>query len=127
MAQVHLRYGMEGIGPGLSPTAEYALSLSFDAGFVVAAGAGRLGEQTRLNGRNANEFKIAGRDTDGAFSVFGYMGHERDSPPLHVHPQQDEVFYVLTGTYRFRVGATEHELTAGNLIFLPRAVPHTFA
>jgi quercetin 2,3-dioxygenase len=127
MARVHVRYGMEGLGPGLSPTAEYVLSPGFDAGFVVAAGAGRLGEQTRLNGRNPNDLKIAGRDTGGAFSLFEYTGHERGGPPLHLHPHQDEVFYVLSGTYRFRVGPADYELTTGDLIFLPRAVPHTFA
>ena len=127
MARVNVRYGMESIGPGLSPTEDYALSPGFDAGLVVAAGAGRLGEHIRLNGRNPNDLKIAGRDTGGAFSLFEHTGHERGGPPLHLHPHQDEVFYVLGGTYRFRVGAAEHQLAAGDLIFLPRAVPHTFA
>ncbi|WP_022826218.1 cupin domain-containing protein [Hymenobacter norwichensis] len=125
--QVHARYGMERLGPGLSPTLDYALSPGLDTGFVTAAGAGRRDEHTRLHGRNANDLKIAGSDTGGTFSLFEYTGNEQGGPPLHVHPHQDEVFYVLEGRYRFRVGTTEHELTAGDLIFLPRAVPHTFA
>jgi len=124
--RVHARYGMERLGPGLSPTLDYALSPGLEAGFVTVAGAGRLGDRTRLNGRNANDLKIAGSDTGGTFSLFEYTGTERGGPPLHVHPHQDEVFYVLEGQYRFRVGAAEYELSVGDLIFLPRAVLHTF-
>lgn len=127
MAAVYARYGLQGLGPGLSPTADYALSAALDAGFVVAAGAGRLGERTRLAGRHPNDLKVAGRDTGDAFSLFEYTGTAKGGPPLHVHPHQDEIFYVVSGRYRFRVGAAEHELGPGDLIFLPRNVPHTFA
>ena len=126
-AEMATRFGLQDVGPPLSPTEDYLLSDTLDAGFVVAAGAGRLGEHTRLGGLNPNDLKVAGRDTGGAFSLFEYTGRERGGPPLHVHPQQDEIFYILSGTYRFRVGRTEHELYAGDLIFLPHNVPHTFA
>jgi len=126
-AEMATRFGLQDVGPALSPTEDYALSATLDTGFMVAAGAGRLGEHTRLGGLNPNDLKIAGRDTGNAFSLFEYTGHERGGPPLHVHPEQDEVFYILSGTYRFRVGTTEHELSTGDLIFLPRNVPHTFA
>ena len=96
-------------------------------GFVVAAGAGRLGEPARPGGRNPNDLKIAGRDTGNTFSLFEYTGHERGGPYPHPYPEQDEGFYVLSGPYRFRLGPAGHELSTGDLIFLPRAVPHTFA
>lgn len=127
MAQVYAKHGLQSLGPGLSATASYALSPRLEAGFVVRKGAGRLGEQTRLGGSQANDLKVAGRDTGSLFSLFEYTGTEPGGPPLHVHPHQDEVFYVLSGTYRFRVGEAEHLLTGGDLIFLPRKVPHTFA
>lgn len=121
MAAAYARHGLEGRGPGLSPTADYALSAAFAAGFGVAAGADRRG------GYSAVALKVAGHDTGGAFSLFEYAGTGPGGPPLHVHPAQDEICYVLAGAYRFRVGAAEHELTAGDLIFLPRGVPHAFA
>lgn len=127
MAKVYAAHGLQSLGPGLSATEEYALSPGFTAGFVVAGGAGRRGETTRLGGRNPNDLKVAGADTGGLFSLFEYVGNERGGPPLHVHPHQDEVFYVVSGRYQFRVGAAEYELGAGDLIFLPRQVPHTFA
>jgi quercetin dioxygenase-like cupin family protein len=46
--------------------------------------------------------------------------------PLHVHPSQDEIFYVLKGSYRFKVGEDLFSLTAGDSIFLPRQVPHAW-
>lgn len=48
-------------------------------------------------------------------------------PPLHVHPHQDEIFFIVQGEYLFQVGDDKHALKAGDTIFLPRTVPHTFA
>ncbi len=44
----------------------------------------------------------------------------------HIHPSQDEVFYVLEGSYRFKVGEELYNLTIGDSIFLPRKVPHAW-
>jgi quercetin dioxygenase-like cupin family protein len=45
---------------------------------------------------------------------------------LHVHPFQDETFCVLEGEYQFQVGADKYRLKAGDSIFLPRKVPHSW-
>jgi len=45
---------------------------------------------------------------------------------LHVHFEQDEIFTVTEGAYRFVVGKATHELEAGQTIFLPRNIPHTW-
>jgi quercetin dioxygenase-like cupin family protein len=47
--------------------------------------------------------------------------------PLHVHPDFDEVFYVLDGELLFRVADELVTATAGTLVFAPGDVPHTFA
>jgi hypothetical protein len=36
------------------------------------------------------------------------------------------VWYILDGTFRFRVGDTTFRQTAGGLAFGPRGTPHTF-
>jgi quercetin dioxygenase-like cupin family protein len=46
--------------------------------------------------------------------------------PLHIHPFQDELFYVLEGAYYFQVGEEKHELKTGESIFLRRKVPHSW-
>ena len=49
-----------------------------------------------------------------------------DSPPLHRHRREDEVFHVLEGVMRFRVGETEVVAQAGETLLAPKGVPHTF-
>ena len=48
-------------------------------------------------------------------------------PPLHVHEDADECFYVVEGRLLVQVGEERHELGPGGFAWLPRQVPHTFA
>lgn len=49
-----------------------------------------------------------------------------DSPPTHVHHDDDEIFHLTEGTMRFRVGDHEFVLEAGQTAVAPKGVPHTF-
>lgn len=49
-----------------------------------------------------------------------------DAPPLHVHHREDEVFHILEGEMRFRVGDRERVAHAGETIFAPKGVPHAY-
>jgi mannose-6-phosphate isomerase-like protein (cupin superfamily) len=49
-----------------------------------------------------------------------------DSPPLHVHLAEDEVFHVLEGAVRLRVNEEELLVRAGDTVLGPRGVPHTY-
>lgn len=98
-------------------------------GFKIAAGEGRLHGHMRLKGVNQNllDVKISGSDTDGDLAVFEQTSLSPGrGTPLHVHPNQDEIFYVLAGSYRFKVGDDLFSLTVGDSIFLPRNVPHAW-
>ncbi|MFN7692959.1 MAG: cupin domain-containing protein, partial [Burkholderiales bacterium] len=64
--------------------------------------------------------------TEGALSVMTWHGHAPGGPPLHLHPEQDEVFIVDEGEYRFQCDEVQSLLKAGDSIFLPRGLPHTF-
>ena len=59
-------------------------------------------------------------------SVLESLAREGDGPPLHVHHHEDEVFFVLEGRLRLRVGEADHELGAGEAALGPRGVPHTY-
>jgi mannose-6-phosphate isomerase-like protein (cupin superfamily) len=49
-----------------------------------------------------------------------------DSPPLHVHHGEDEVFHILEGEIRFRVGDREVVARTGETLIAPKGEPHTF-
>jgi quercetin dioxygenase-like cupin family protein len=94
--------------------------------FVVKKGEARFGVHTPFKGKNPNDVKISGKDTNGQLAVFEYIGHEKTGPSYHVHHDQDEIFTVIEGEYRFKVGDKIDVLKAGDTIFLPRQVPHTW-
>jgi quercetin dioxygenase-like cupin family protein len=48
-------------------------------------------------------------------------------PPLHVHPDFDETFYVLEGELTFQLDDRRLTAGAGTLVFAPGEAPHTFA
>src|SRR5436305_13183434 len=46
--------------------------------------------------------------------------------PLHVHHSDDEAWYVLEGTLRFKVGDEIFEAEPGNAVLAPKGVPHAY-
>jgi mannose-6-phosphate isomerase-like protein (cupin superfamily) len=61
--------------------------------------------------------------TGGAFTLFEEVPPMADTP-LHVHDNEDELFYVLEGEHVFTVGDDEYPASPGGLVFAPRGVPH---
>lgn len=94
--------------------------------FVVKATESRFGEKTFVGGINPNDIKVSQKDTNGDLTIFEYTGNEKAGPPLHVHMEQDEIFFIVEGEYLFQVGDDKYNLKAGDTIFLPRTIPHTF-
>jgi mannose-6-phosphate isomerase-like protein (cupin superfamily) len=66
--------------------------------------------------------KASADTTGGAFTIF--EENEPVDTPLHVHENEDELFYVLEGEHAFRVGDQEFRAGPGGLVFAPRGVPH---
>lgn len=98
-------------------------------GFKVSSGEARFGTHYKMKGVTLNilDLKISGQDTDNDLAVFEQTGlTPKGGPPLHIHPFQDEWFYVIEGEYIFQVGESRYNLYAGDTIFLPRKVPHAF-
>jgi len=95
-------------------------------GFVTPAGHGRAGETLRLFDRSWIDFKITTADTAGGFFMIEQRELRRFGPPRHIHPEQDEWFYALEGTYRVEVGDEKLLIGPGDLLFAPRNVPHVW-
>jgi quercetin dioxygenase-like cupin family protein len=49
-----------------------------------------------------------------------------ESPPLHVHRTEDELFHVLEGELRVRADDADLRIGAGQSILAPKGVPHTY-
>jgi quercetin dioxygenase-like cupin family protein len=70
--------------------------------------------------------KISGADTGGAYGLLEIEVRPGEGSPWHVHPEEDEWFYVLEGQFTFHVGGAELTLQAGGFAFGPKGIPHTF-
>jgi quercetin dioxygenase-like cupin family protein len=64
--------------------------------------------------------------TGGRYCVVELTGPPGDTPPLHVHPDDDEGFFVLEGSLRLHVGAETFHLSAGEFALAPRGTPHVY-
>ncbi|MBT8185326.1 MAG: cupin domain-containing protein [Eudoraea sp.] len=98
-------------------------------GFKVNAGEGRKYGHLRLLGVNSNilDMKLGADDTNGNLAIFEQTSISQGrGTPLHVHYSQDEVFYVVKGSYYFKVGDEMYSLSKGDSIFLPMKVPHAW-
>lgn len=97
-----------------------------DKPFLVKAGEARFNKRTPFRGINPNDLKVSAKDTNGNLAIFEYAGKEKTGPPLHLHSQQDEIFYILDGEYLFQIGTDKMMVKAGDTVFGPRNVPHTW-
>ena len=100
-----------------------------DEPFKVNAGEARFGTHYNMKGitHNTLDIKISGKDTNNDLAVFEQTGlSPNGGPPLHIHIDQDEWFFVTEGEYLFQCGSEKFHMKAGDTIFLPRNVPHAF-
>ena len=68
-----------------------------------------------------------GASTSGAFGLVETLSAPPGSmPPLHVHDQTDEGFYVLEGELKLYTPGQQLTLCAGDYVLAPHGVPHTF-
>jgi quercetin dioxygenase-like cupin family protein len=71
-------------------------------------------------------FKIGSAETDGTLTAFESVAAPGEGPPLHVHLNEDEIFYALEGPFRFKLDGELRDAPAGTLAFIPRGVEHTW-
>ena len=64
--------------------------------------------------------------TAGAISVLMAWHKPGEGPPDHLHFSQEEVFFILEGTYELTVGGQTSTAGPGTIVFIPRNVVHRF-
>ena len=91
-------------------------------GFVLLPGEGRAIDL----GSFQMSIKAAAQDTDSAFSLLEADEPPDFGPPLHIHTDAAEAFYVLEGVYVIFLDGQEFSCPAGSFIFIPAGIPHGF-
>ena len=71
-------------------------------------------------------FKARAAQTGGSLTLFENVVAAGEGPPLHTHDDEDEAWYVLEGTLRFKLGEHVSEAPAGSFVLAPRGTPHCF-
>lgn len=92
---------------------------------VVGAGEDRSGHPHSV-GNSTLLFKVLARETAGGLFLIEHRNLQPGGPPLHLHLNQEEWFYVVEGEVAFQVGEQRLRLNPGESVLAPRRVPHTF-
>jgi len=70
--------------------------------------------------------RVSSRDGSDGLSVLEHRAAFGDSPPLHIHYEEDEVFHILEGEVRYQVADTTYHARAGETFIAPKGIPHTY-
>ncbi|HET8851474.1 MAG TPA: dimethylsulfonioproprionate lyase family protein [Ktedonobacteraceae bacterium] len=69
--------------------------------------------------------KATGESTGGTLSLIEALVAPETAVPWHVHHRDDEMFYILDGSFLFKCGDELFERGPGSFVFLPRGIPHS--
>ena len=92
------------------------------AAFVRRPGDGRAIDL----GNFEMSLKASGDETGGAFALLEAAEPANFGPPLHIHTNAAEAFYVLEGEYLIFLEEHEYSCPAGSFIFIPAGTRHGF-
>jgi mannose-6-phosphate isomerase-like protein (cupin superfamily) len=70
--------------------------------------------------------KATGAQTRGNLTIVEFVNPAGFAPPLHRHLDEDEMFYVLSGTARFHCDGETLSAGPGDFVLLPVGLAHTF-
>lgn len=98
------------------------MSQAATSAFVLAPGDGR-----RIDlGNFEMVLKASAEDTEGAFTLLEAAEPAGFGPPMHIHHDAAEAFYVLDDEYLIFVEDREFVCPAGSFIYIPAGLRHGF-
>lgn len=83
-------------------------------------------ERSRWYGTNLLTVLAYSSETNGTFSMIKNVMRKGFEPPLHIHTREDEANFILKGEMIFTVADKTIHAKAGDYVFLPKNIPHTF-
>lgn len=85
------------------------------------------GEGRRIDlGNFLMTVKAESGDTAGAFTLLEATEPPNFGPPMHIHHNAAEAFYVLEGQYIMFIDQEEVRCPAGSFVFIPAGTVHGF-
>jgi len=69
--------------------------------------------------------KAGGAVAGGSFAQLEMNDPRGTAPPMHLHHNADETFYVIEGEIIVLIGDERITLSAGDYAFAPRGIPHS--
>jgi quercetin dioxygenase-like cupin family protein len=127
--------GMSAHSPGVLEDSPPAAAKRWADGASGAAAAQRLNQARYVPAGtgpaywgpgNRLTFLITGKETDGAFFLAEMSVPPGGGPPPHIHQREDESFHILEGTLTVQVDGNTITASAGDFIYLPRGIAHSF-
>jgi quercetin dioxygenase-like cupin family protein len=70
--------------------------------------------------------RVSQSDGQDSVSILDHRVPHGDSPPMHFHRTEDEIFHILEGEFRVKVQDQEHRVGPGAIVLLPKGIPHTY-
>lgn len=83
-------------------------------------------ENTRAIPGAVFHFLTRGSQTQGRFALLQIQVQPGAEPPAHTHSREDESYFVQSGHVRYHIGGQTVDAQAGDYVYLPQDVPHTF-
>jgi mannose-6-phosphate isomerase-like protein (cupin superfamily) len=84
------------------------------------------GKKTVMLGPDPYLFTATGEDNDGRYDFMIATITYLQGPPLHIHLEQDDTFFVLEGVLTLQVGDDLFDLHPGDFACAPKGTPHAF-
>ena len=125
-----LKFYLAAGGLALAPFKTWANSRTDNRvkkGINVKSGKDRLDKPLSVFEGDKFYCKVSTTDTNGDLYIFDSTRAKEGGPPLHYHYSQDEWWYIISGEFLIKVGEETFNARAGDCVFGPRGVPHTFA
>jgi len=70
--------------------------------------------------------KAGATETGPGVAFMEFFTRKGEEPPIHVHQDEDEIFYLLDGALTVTCDDESFELDPNGFVFLPRNLPHGF-
>jgi len=93
--------------------------------FTVPPGQSRDGKTLYVVG-NELFVKISSRDTNGAYAVIEDHTPPGGGPPLHIHFEQDEWWYIVEGKFLYEVDGKQFYAGPGDTVYAAKGTRHAF-